>query len=227
VRAVRARIIGHAGRALLLGLALLVAGCGPRGSGKGAGNAGLGDGKTGDQSEPVPPKTLFSPQRIASLFSHPGPLGVNDATLGPEWDGKGKIVWAVSYASPDETFAPVTVILFEGHYRGQTLSPYEKDLLLRSGGYKDLEYKNGRKGWAMRAEGDGNAIETAMIPSPRGRFELLVVVELLNGGPTEAPDTAAYRALLMDYTVKLLESVAVGLDDAWNNPPGKPTRRRK
>jgi len=210
-----------------LGLALLIAGCGPKGSGKGAGNGGKVDTRTGDQGEPAPPKTLFSAQQIASLFSHPGPLGVNDATLGPEWQDKGKVVWAVSYASPDETFAPVTVVLFEGRYLGQTLSTYEKDLLRRSGGYKDLEYANGRTGWAMRAGGEGDAIETALIPSPRGRFHLLVMVEVSNAGPTEAPDTAAYRALLMDYTVKLLESVALGLDEAWVKPASKPTRRRK
>jgi hypothetical protein len=224
---VSARTQRHTAGVLFLALALLIAGCGPKGSGKGAGNAGKDDTRTGDQGEPTPPKTLFSAHQIASLFSHPGPLGVNDATLGPEWEGKGKVVWAVSYASPDETFAPVTVILFEGRYLGQTISTYEKDLLQRSGGYKDLEYKNGRAGWAMRAGGEGDAIETALIPSPRGRFHLLVLVEVSSSGPTEAPDTAAYRALLMDYTVKLLESVALGLDEAWVKPPSKPTRQRR
>lgn len=199
-----------------MGFALLAVGCGPKAGAKGAKDTDVPFERTGDQSEPVPPKTLFSAQEIASLFSHPGPLGVNDAPLGPEWKQRGKVLWSVSYASPDETFAPVTLILFEGRYRGNTLGPYEKDLLLRSGGYKDLEYAKGRTGWAMRAGDDsGDALETALIPSPRQRFQLLVLVQVTNQGPTEAPNTAAYRALLMDYTVKLLEAVAKGIDVAW------------
>lgn len=199
----------------------MISGCsGQRGSGPEAGLPDPSGTEQGDPGEAPPPKTLFSPGEIASLFSYPNPLGVNDAELGPEWLQRGTVVWAVSYASPDDTFAPVTLILFKGRYRAANLTMYEKDLLLRSGGYKDLQYKDGRTGYAMRAGGDGDAMETASIPSAGGRYELLVLIEVPNGGPKEAPGTEAYRALLMDYTVKLLETVAVGMDASW-------ARRRK
>jgi hypothetical protein len=195
-------------------LSLVISGCsGQNGSGQGA--AQPGDDEIGDPTEAAPPKTLFSPTEIASFFSYNAPLGVNDADLGPDWETKGKILWAVTYASPNDTFAPVTLILFKGHYREKPLTIYEKDLLLHSGGYKDLTYKNGRTGYAMRAAGDGDALETASIPSPRGRYELLVLIDVKREGPEEGPGTEAYRALLMDYTVKLLESVAMQMDAAW------------
>lgn len=201
--------------ALTTATATATAGCGGA-KGKAPKVVGGADsGEIGDPSEPPLAKDFFTPETIASLFSFYAPLGVLDAQLGPEWHDRGKVVWAVTYAGPDDTFAPVTLILFKGHYRPDPLSDNQRDLLRRSGGYKDMSYALGRKGYAMLAAGEGTAVETALIPSPRGRFELLVLVEVPKDGPAEAPGEGAYRALLMDYTVKLLEAVAKGMDEAW------------
>jgi hypothetical protein len=202
-------------KVVTLALMTATAGCGGA-KGKDP-NAGTGASRVefGDPREPPLAKDFFTPEAIASLFSFYAPLGVLDADLGPEWHDRGEVVWAVTYAGPDDTFAPVTLILFKGHYRPDPLSDNQRDLLRRSGGYKDMSYGLGRKGYAMLAAGDGTAVETALIPSPRGRFELLVLVEVPKGGPAEAPGEGAYRALLMDYTVKLLEAVVKGMDEAW------------
>ena len=47
-----------------------------------------------------------------------------------------------------------------------------------------------------------------------------MLVDVPKGGPAEAPGESAYRALLMDYTVKLLEAVAKGMDEAWVGAKG-------
>ena len=175
------------------------------------------DAPIGDPTEAAPPKTLFSAKSVASLFSYPPKLTLSESELGPEWSQKGKVVWSVAYAADDDTFAPVTLILFDGHYRGLTISDNQKDILRRSGLFKDLAFDRGRAGYAMRAGGEaGDTEETALIPSPRGRYELLVLVTVPKAGPTEAPGTEAYRALLTEYTVRLVESVARGLDAKWN-----------
>ena len=174
----------------------------------------------GDPKEAPPAKTLFTAKSVASLFSYPQKLTMTEAQLGPEWSQKGHVVWSVAFVADDDTFAPVTMILFDGHYRGLTISDDQKDLLRRSSLFKDLDFKRDRPGYAMRATGvDGAAEETALIISPRGRYELLVLVDVPKGGPTEAPGTEAYRALLMEYTVRLMETVARGFDAKWTGKP--------
>ncbi|MEP7125468.1 MAG: hypothetical protein ABJE95_31335 [Byssovorax sp.] len=174
----------------------------------------------GDPKEPPPAKTLFSASSVASLFSYPQKLTATEAQLGPEWAQKGHIVWAIAFVADDDTFAPVTMILFDGHYKGLTISDDQKDLLRRSNLFKDLDFKRDRPGYAMRATGEaGAAEETALIISPRGRYELLVLVDVPKGGPTEAPGTEAYRALLMEYTVRLMDTVARGFDATWTGKP--------
>jgi hypothetical protein len=174
----------------------------------------------GDAKEPPPAKTLFTARSVASLFSYPRKLTMTEAQVGPEWSQKGKVVWSIAFVADDDTFAPVTMILFDGHYRGLTISDDQKDLLRRSALFKDLDYGRDRPGYAMRATGvDGAAEETALIISPRGRYELLVLVDVPKGGPTEAPGTEAYRALLMEYTVRLVETVARGLEATWSGKP--------
>jgi hypothetical protein len=166
--------------------------------------------------EAAPPKTIFTAKMIADLFSYPREITASDASLGPEWAQKGKVVWSIAFAAADDTFAPVTMILFDGRYRGMTVSDNQKDLLRRSGLFKDLAFGEGRAGYAMRAAGDaGDAEETASIPSPRGRYELLVLVDVPKDGPTEAPGTEAYRSLLTEFTVRLMETVAKGIDAEW------------
>lgn len=176
----------------------------------------------GDPREAPPQKELFSTQVIANLFSYPAalPLVVSDVDMGPAWAQKGKVVWAESFAAADDSFAPVTLILFEGRYRGMTVTENQRDLLRRSGLYKDLDFGDGRAGYALRAASDtGEAEETASIQSPRGRFELLVLVSVPKGGPREAPGAEAYRSLLMEHTVRLMESVAKGLGGVWKGKP--------
>ena len=174
----------------------------------------------GDPKEAPPAKTLFTAKSVASLFSYPQKLTMTEAQVGPEWSQKGHIVWSVAFVADDETFAPVTMILFEGHYGGLTVSDDQKDLLRRSALFKDLDFGRDRPGYALRATGEaGAAEETALIISPRGRYELLVLVDVPKGGPTEAPGTEAYRALLMEYTVRLMETVAHGLDATWSGKP--------
>lgn len=174
----------------------------------------------GDPNEPPPAKTLFTAKSVASLFSYPQKLTMTEAQVGPEWSQKGKIVWSIAFVADDDTFAPVTMILFDGHYRGLTISDDQKDLLRRSHLFKDLDFGHDRPGYAMRATGDaGAAEETTLVISPRGRYELLVLVDVPKGGPIEAPGTEAYRALLMDYSVRLVETVARGLDATWSGKP--------
>ena len=174
----------------------------------------------GDPKEAPPAKTLFTAKSVASLFSYPQKLTMTEAQVGPEWSQKGHIVWSVAFVADDDTFAPVTMILFDGHYGGLTISDDQKDLLRRSALFKDLDFGRDRPGYAMRATGDaGAAEETALIISPRGRYELLVLVDVPKGGPTEAPGTEAYRALLMEYTVRLMETVARGFDATWTGKP--------
>ena len=174
----------------------------------------------GDPKEAPPARTLFTAKSVASLFSYPQKLTMTEAQVGPEWSQKGHVVWAIAFVADDDTFAPVTMILFDGHYRGLTISDDQKDLLRRSALFKDLEFGRDRPGYAMRATGvDGAAEETALVISPGGRYELLVLVDVPKGGPTEAPGTEAYRALLMEYTVRLVETVARGLDATWTGKP--------
>jgi hypothetical protein len=174
----------------------------------------------GDPKEPPPAKTLFTAKSVASLFSYPQKLTMTEAQVGPEWSQKGRIVWSVAFVADDDTFAPVTMILFEGRYSGLTISDDQKDLLRRSALFKDLDFGRDHLGYAMRATGEaGAAEETALIPSPRGRYELLVLIDVPKGGPTEAPGTEAYRALLMEYTVRLVETVARGLEATWSGKP--------
>jgi hypothetical protein len=201
----------------LLTIATL-AGCG---GGAHAPRAGaVAEAAPGDPKEAPPAKTLFTAKSVASLFSYPQKLTMTEAQVGPEWSQKGKIVWSIAFVADDDTFAPVTMILFDGHYRGLTISEDQKDLLRRSSLFKDLDFKRDRPGYAMRATGvDGAAEETALIISPRGRYELLVLVDVPKGGPTEAPGTEAYRALLMEYTVRLMDTVARGFDATWTGKP--------
>ncbi len=184
---------------------------GPSGPGKDQGAA------AGPITELPPAKDVFTGQLIASLFSYPHALEASDATLGPEWKDKGKIVWARSYVAGDDSFAPVTLVLFESPYKGMTLTPAEKNVLRLSNGYKELAYEgSGRRGFAWRAAGGADdAIETALIPSPAGRFEMLVLIDVPKGGPKERKGTEAYRSLLMDFTVTLIETVARGIDAQW------------
>lgn len=200
---------------LLLALAALT------GCGGGAPRArGPAEVLPGDPTEPGPAKKLFSTKLVGQLFSYPQKLTMTEAELGPEWAQKGRVVWSIAYVADDDTFAPVTMILFEGHYGGLTISDDQKDLLRRSHLFKDLDFGRDHLGYAMRAAGEaGAAAETALIPSARGRYELLVLVDVPKGGPTEAPGTEAYRALLMEYTVRLMETVARGLDAAWTGKP--------
>jgi|HubBroStandDraft_6_1064221.scaffolds.fasta_scaffold150621_2 hypothetical protein len=177
--------------------------------------------QTGDRDEPPPSADLFRPEIVASLFSFPRPLVRAPAELGPEWKGNGTMVWAQTYASGDDTFAKVTLVLFDGRYRGMTLDDRQRNLLRLSDAYHDLDFGGGRAGYVMLAQGDTGALETATLPSPRGRYELLVVVELPKGGPKEGPGSEAYRSLIMGYPVKLLESVARGIDELWSHPKGK------
>lgn len=178
------------------------------------------EARYGDPTEAPPPKTLFTAKAVASLFSYPNKLTLTEAQLGPEWSQKGRVVWSVAFVADDDSFAPVTMILFEGRYTGLTISDDQKDLLRRSSLFKDLDFHRDHLGYAMRAAGEaGAAEETALIPSPRGRYELLVLVDVPKGGPTEAPGTEAYRALLMEYTVRLVETVARGLDAIWSGKP--------
>lgn len=190
------------------------------GCGKGPGAARApSDGfvAIGDPTEAPPPKTLFTAASVASLFSYPRKLTLSESELGPEWSQKGRVVWSVAFAADDDTFAPVTLILFDGHYRGLTISNDQKDILRRSSLFKDLAFARGRTGYAMRAGGEAtDTEETALIPSPRGRYELLLMVTVPKNGPTEAPGTEAYRALLTEYTVRLVETVARGLEAEWN-----------
>jgi hypothetical protein len=152
---------------------------------------------------------------VASLFSYTRPLVRAPVTLGPEWKDSGAIVWALSFTAPEGGFAPVMLVLFEGRYRGMNLGPNEKRLLRTSDAYHDLDFGGGRAGFAMRAGSATGALETATVPSPRGRYELLIVIDLPQGGPRELKGTEAYRALLMDYPIKLIETVAHGLDGMW------------
>jgi hypothetical protein len=175
----------------------------------------------GDRDEPPPSADLFRPEVVASLFSYGRPLQRSPAELGPEWKGDGTLVWAEAYASADETFAKVTLVLFDGRFQGMTLDDRQKNILRLSDSYHDLDFGPGRAGYATRAQSDTGALETASIPSPRGRYELLVLVELPKGGPKEGPGSEAYRSLLMGYPVKLLESVARGIDEMWTRPRGK------
>ncbi|MFO0757559.1 MAG: hypothetical protein U0359_13770 [Byssovorax sp.] len=169
--------------------------------------------------EAAPSPDLFSPKLVANLFSHPGPLLVSDVDMGPSWAEKGKVVWAVSFAADDGSFAPLTLILFEGRYRGLTITDNQRDLLRRSGLYKDLDFGKGRTGYALRAADDGGgAEETAAIRSPGGHYELLVLVSVPKGGPPETPGSAAYRSLLLEHTVRLMESVARGMSEQWKGP---------
>jgi hypothetical protein len=167
-------------------------------------------------AEAPPARDLFAAPAMASLFSYPRPLAVTDAALGPEWrDGSnGTIVWAIAFAA-DETFAPVTLILFEGPYRGMKLDANVKNLLRTQDAYHDLDYGGGRRGFAMQAAGLGGPLDTATIPSPKGRYELLLVIDVPKGGPKEGKGTEAYRSLLMDYPVKLIEVVAKGIAERW------------
>lgn len=195
-----------------------LAGCGGPARAPGAPEAHYGD-----PTEAPPPKTLFTAKSLASLFSYPQKLTVTEAQLGPEWSQKGRVVWSIAFVADDDTFAPVTMILFEGRYTGLTISDDQKDLLRRSSLFKDLDFGRDHLGYAMRATGEaGAAEETALIPSPRGRYELLVLVDVPKGGPTEAPGTEAYRALLMEYTVRLVETVARGLDATWSGKAQSP-----
>lgn len=174
----------------------------------------------GDPKEAPPAKTFFTAKSVASLFSYPQKLTMTEAQVGPEWSQKGRVVWSIAFVAADDTFAPVTMILFDGHYGGLTISDDQKDLLRRSALFKDLDFGRDRPGYAMRATGEaGAAEETALIISPRGRYELLVLVDVPKGGPTEAPGTEAYRDLLMEYTVRLMETVARGLDATWTGKP--------
>ena len=203
--------------ACALSLLTALAGC----SGGSAARApGAAEAHHGDPTEAPPPKTLFTAKSLASLFSYPQKLTVTEAQLGPEWAQKGRVVWSIAFVADDDTFAAVTMILFEGRYAGLTISDDQKDLLRRSSLFKDLDFGRDHLGYAMRATGEaGAAEETALIPSPRGRYELLVLVDVPKGGPTEAPGTEAYRALLMEYTVRLVETVARGLDATWSGKP--------
>jgi hypothetical protein len=203
--------------ACALSLLTALAGC----SGGSAARApGVAEAHYGDPTEAPPPKTLFTAKSVGSLFSYPQKLTVTEAQLGPEWSQKGRVVWSIAFVADDDTFAPVTMILFEGRYTGLTISDDQKDLLRRSSLFKDLDFGRDHLGYAMRATGEaGAAEETALIPSPRGRYELLVLVDVPKGGPTEAPGTEAYRALLMEYTVRLVETVARGLDATWSGKP--------
>jgi len=212
---VKRRWISASALSTLAALATL-AGCG--GHGHGAARAPTpAEAPIGDPTEAPPPKTLFTAKSVASLFSYPLKLTLSESELGPEWSQKGKVVWSVALAADDDTFAPVTLILFDGHYRGLTISDDQKDILRRSALFKDLTFDRGRTGYAMRAAGEaGDTEETALIPSPRGRYELLVLVTVPKAGPTEAPGTEAYRALLTEYTVRLVETVARGLEAEWN-----------
>ena len=90
-----------------------------------------------------------------------------------------------------------------------------KNLLRTQDAYHDLDYGGGRKGFAMRAAGLGGPLDTATIPSPKGRYELLLVIDVPKGGPKEGKGTEAYRSLLMDYPVKLIEVVAKGIAERW------------
>jgi predicted small lipoprotein YifL len=210
---VKRRWIFASALSTLAALATL-AGCGHHGPARAPNPA---DAPIGDPTEAAPPKTLFTAKSVASLFSYPLKLTLSESDLGPEWSQKGKVVWSVALAAEDDTFAPVTLILFDGHYRGLTISDDQKDILRRSSLFKDLAFSGGRTGYAMRAAGDaGDTEETALIPSPRGRYELLVLVTVPKAGPTEAPGTEAYRALLTEYTVRLVETVARGLEAEWN-----------
>lgn len=195
-----------------------LAGCGAAGAPHARGAAEV---RPGDPTEAPPAKALFTAKSVASLFSYPQKLTVTEAQVGPEWSQKGRIVWSIAFVADDDTFAPVTMILFDGRYGGLTVSDDQKDLLRRSGLFKDLDFGGAnRTGYAMRATGEaGAAEETALIPSPRGRYELLVLVDVPKGGPTEAPGTEAYRALLMEYTVRLVETVARGLEATWSGKP--------
>ncbi len=172
----------------------------------------------GDPRESPPSPELFDPRVVANLFSHPGPLVASDVDMGPAWSQKGKVVWALSFAAADESFAPLTLILFEGHYRGLTISDNQRDLLRRSGLYKDLDFGHGRTGYALRASNDaGGAEETALVRSPRGRFELFLLVSVQKGGPRATPEAEAYQSLLMEHTVRLMESVAKGMSELWKD----------
>jgi hypothetical protein len=175
----------------------------------------------GDRDEPPPSAELFRPEVVASLFSYSRPLVRAPAELGPAWQGNGTIVWAEAYTSPDDTFAKVMLVLFDGKYRGMALDDRQKNILRLSDAYHDLDFGGGRRGYATHAASDTGALETASIPSPRGRYELLVLVELPKGGPKEGPGSEAYRALLMGYPVKLLESVARGIDEMWSKGKGR------
>jgi predicted small lipoprotein YifL len=204
----------------LLTIAALAALAGCGGSGGAPHARTIAEVQPGDPHEAPPAKTLFTAKSVASLFSYPQKLTMTEAQLGPEWAQKGKIVWSIAFVADDDTFAPVTMILFDGHYRGLTISDDQKDLLRRSHLFKDLNFGRDRPGYAMRAIGDAAAAEeTALVISPRGRYELLVLVDVPKGGPTEAPGTEAYRALLMDYSVRLVETVARGLDATWTGKP--------
>ncbi len=200
----------------------VIAGCGAHPSAKG-GPTPRGQGAlrepVGDPTEAAPTPALFGEKVIANLFSHPGPLQVSEVDMGPEWAEKGKVVWAASYAAADGSFAPLTLILFEGRYRGLSISDNQRELLRGSGSYKDVDFGKGRTGFALRAADDkGGAEETAAITSPRGRFELLLLESVPKGGPSETPETAAYRSLLMDHTVRLMESVTRGMSELWRDP---------
>jgi hypothetical protein len=190
-------------------LALALAGCGPARAPEAPTPAT--PAAPGDPSEPPLAADLLTSKAIASLFSYPGPLDRAPAELGPEWQNNGKVAWALSFTSPDGTFAAVTIILFDGRFRGMTLTAAEKDMLRTSDAFHDLDFGGGRKGYAMRA----GALETASIPSPRGRYELLLLIDVPHAGPREGKGSEAYRSLLMDYPVKLIGSVAQGLAELW------------
>jgi len=196
-----------------------VAGCGARAKGPAEPGppAVKTDATNAPVSEPPPAKEVFTGEMMASLFSYPYALEATDVELGPAWKDKGKIVWARSYVAKDASFAPATLVLLEAPYKGMNLKPSEKNLLRLSEAYKDLDYEgSGRKGFAWRAAGEGgDAIETALIPSPAGRYEMLLLIDVPKGGPKERKGAEAYRSLLMDYTVKLIETVARGLDARW------------
>lgn len=205
--------------AAALGAILALGACGPRAGTPGArGSEATSEAPTGDPREAPPAAEMFSEKVVANLFSHPGPLVASDVDMGPAWAQKGKVVWAASYAAADGSFAPLTLILFEGHYRGLTITDNQRDLLRRSALYKDLDFGHGRTGYALRASNDdGGAEETALIRSPRGRFELLLLVSVPKGGPAATKESEAYRSLLMEYTVRLMESVAKGMSELWKD----------